>query len=142
MLLIQVDDYLGVRVRVEVVTAGFEFRAQFGEVIDFAVEDHPNIAILVVNRLMPRRQVNDAQTPHSQPRTSVHVDSFIVRTSVHDGLAHLMDVRRFGRVRGFNADKACYATHDSCHSRVTSTNPSKKYKVRKLQTASGALLRS
>src|SRR6266699_1080156 len=99
--------------------ARFKFRSQLREVIDFAVEYHPKVVVLVVDRLVPCRQVDDAQPPHSQPGAAVRVNPLIVRPAVHDCLTHPMDVHGLSLVAGFNA---CYAAHTFRQLGIT-TNP-------------------
>src|ERR671925_629617 len=96
------------------VAARFELRAKFREVVNLTIEDHPEIPLFVVNGLMPRGQINDAKPSHAKSGAAVHV-----------GLAHLMDIRRFGAVTRLNAGHADYATHTSCLCRVTSSSPQK-----------------
>src|ERR671925_1076317 len=107
------------------VAARFELRAKFREVVNLTIEDHPEIPLFVVNGLMPRGQINDAKPSHAKSGAAVHVDPFIVWSTVHEGLAHLMDIRRFGAVTRLNAGHADYATHTSCLCRVTSSSPQK-----------------
>src|SRR5262249_38046751 len=70
-LLIGVDDRFRVGGRVEAMSGRLELAPQLAEVVDLAVEDDPDRPILVVNRLMPGRQVDDAQTPHAERRLAV-----------------------------------------------------------------------
>src|SRR5438270_6086899 len=66
----------------------FELRAQFREVVDFAVKNHPYAAVLVVNRLLPAREVNDAKPAHAEADISRHVRALFIGTAVYDGLGH------------------------------------------------------
>lgn len=87
--------------------------------------------------------VNDAEPPHPKSSAAMRIDSFIVGATVHDGLAHLMNVRYFGGVARLNANQSGYTTHNSCPCRVTSTNPLKNCAIRKLQADGlGPLFRS
>jgi hypothetical protein len=51
VLLVEVHDHLGVRMRAELVAACLQARAQRLEVVDLAVEHHRHRAVLVVDRL-------------------------------------------------------------------------------------------
>src|SRR6266566_4701276 len=66
----------------------FELRAQFREVVDFAVKNHPYATVLVVNGLLPAREVNDAEAAHAEADISCHVRALFIGTAVHDGLGH------------------------------------------------------
>ncbi len=62
---------------------GFQLVAEGGEVIDLAVEDHPEGAILVAHRLAARLgQVDDAQAPMAETATyalvMVQIDAKVV----------------------------------------------------------------
>ena len=52
----------------------------------------------------------------------MHVDSFIIRAAVHNGLAHCANLCFFSKVPGRNANHAGYATHNFCHLKIKSTN--------------------
>src|SRR5712691_7689542 len=110
-LLVQVNDHLSVSAGVEAVATSFQRRAQLWEVVDLPIEDDPNSSVLVVDGLMPRRQIDDTQPAHAQRGTPLSVDSFVVRSAVHDGLAHLMDVCTAGQIVMLGTDDACYSTH-------------------------------
>src|ERR1035441_10871341 len=66
IFLIEVDDGFGIAVGAIAVSAGLKRGAQLGMVVDFSVEDDPNILVLVGERLVPGLDVNDAQPPHGQ----------------------------------------------------------------------------
>ena len=52
VLFIEVNDGFGVASRAVAVASGFELGAQLGVVVDFTVEDDPNVLILVGERLV------------------------------------------------------------------------------------------
>ena len=60
-LLVRVDDRLGVAARVIAMARRFELRAQVRVVVDLAVEDDLDRAVLVAERLRSRREIDDAQ---------------------------------------------------------------------------------
>jgi hypothetical protein len=90
-LLVRVDDHFGVGRCIEAMTGGFQFRAKLAKIVDFPVEDDPHRPILVVNRLVPGGQVDDAQAPHSERYTLVDQHSFVVRPAMPDHVAHAVD---------------------------------------------------
>src|SRR5437899_2496671 len=66
VVLIEVHDHLSVTVCIELVTASFQLVSEFGEIVDFAIENDPDAAIFVVDGLMPGRQIDNAKPPHAQ----------------------------------------------------------------------------
>ena len=89
----------GISVRVEMMPAPFEFPPEFREIIDFAVEDNPSRAIFVEHRLMTAGKINNAQPAHTQAGVLTREQAFVVGTTVHDGLAHLVDQSFFDPLR-------------------------------------------
>ncbi len=59
VLLVQVDDGLGVTVRAEAMAAGFEVGPQLAVVVDFTVERNPDRLVLVRERLPPGGEVDN-----------------------------------------------------------------------------------
>ena len=97
-------------------TRRFEIAAQLGEVVDLAVEDDPDRAVLVVNRLMAGRQIDDAQPPHPERHAFFHPHALVVGAAMADDVAHPMHERaaligREGRRRCGRFDEACYPAH-------------------------------
>src|SRR5262249_8211455 len=58
------------------------------EVVDLAVEHDPDGAIFVVDRLMARREVDDAQPAHTQGDWAIDQESVVIRAAMTDGVAH------------------------------------------------------
>src|SRR5215510_4237403 len=95
----------------ELMAARKQFLAQLGEVVNFAVEDHPNRAVLVADRLAPRGQVDDREPPHSQRDVLFEIEAFVVRPAMNDGRRHRprnLFVRRPGP---FSIDESENAAH-------------------------------
>ena len=92
-LLVGVHDRFRVGGGIETVPGGFELAPELTVVVDLAVEDDPDGAVFVVNRLVPSRQIDDAQTPHSQRHAVGRINSLIVRAAVPDDVTHLMRKR-------------------------------------------------
>src|SRR5215510_11374269 len=74
--------------RAKLIASGQQSLAQLGEVVNFAVEDHPNRAVLVADRLAPRSQVDDREPPHSQRDVLFEIEAFVVRPAMNDGRRH------------------------------------------------------
>jgi len=88
VLLIGVDDDLGIALGAKAVAARFQIAAQRLEVIDFAVLDRQDGAVLVEDRLVAAVHVDDRQAPHAQPDAAPDVDSLVVRPPVRQARAH------------------------------------------------------
>ena len=96
-LLPRVNDDFGVAARMEPVTGGREFRDQRLIVVDLAVEDDADRAVLVVQRLLARREIDDRESavPESDARREVH--SAFVRAAVMLRLVHASEHRALDR---------------------------------------------
>src|SRR6266446_9935704 len=92
------------------VAAFFQFGAQLGEIVDLSVESHPDRPVLVEDGLVPSGQVDDAEAAHSKDAAILDKDS-VIRTSVHNSLAHAVDCAGFNLV----ADSRAHNTRDSTH---------------------------
>ena len=84
VLLVRVDDDLRVRRRPEPVALALELRAQVRVVVDLAVVDGPDRAVLVGNRLASVAESDDAEAPVPEPHGPVHVEPVVVRPPVRD----------------------------------------------------------
>ncbi len=112
LLLVQVDDRFRVALRSEPVAARDETRAQILEVVDLAVEDEPDRAVLVGHRLARvRRQIDDAQPPEAEPGPAAGRDVHAVAVGAamehaipHGG--HIRFARRPAVEPQFTADAA------------------------------------
>ena len=113
VFLVKVDDGFRVGVRVEDVSAGLQIPAQFPKVVDLAVEYHPDRSVFVPDRLAAGSDVDNAQTPHAQTDPRAEVITFIVRTAVGDGHAHIPHFLFENRF-AFQAHDAGDSTHSPC----------------------------
>src|SRR6202035_2592453 len=91
-LFVSVDDYLCIRVGSENVAVTFEFSSDLLEVVDFAVEDHPNRFFLIRHRLMAARKVDDRKSAESKAKRSRDVKTVIIGASMNDGFRHRLDI--------------------------------------------------
>ena len=62
--------------------ARLKLRPQFGVVVDFAVEDDPQGAVFVAERLMAGGEVDNAETAHAESSTIACPVPFIVWTTM------------------------------------------------------------
>ena len=86
-------DHLGVRLRPEAVPASFQLGAELAVVVDLAVEDELDGAVLVPDRLVPRLEVDDRQAPEPEADAGsvvvlFDVDPVVVRPSMPDRRRH------------------------------------------------------
>src|SRR5579863_1495491 len=90
-ILVEVNDDFGIGMGTEIVAMAFEFLPKLAEVIDLSVKHHPNRAVFVEHWLVSASQVNNAEPTHSQARTVLNEQPFIVRTAMNQRLTHLVD---------------------------------------------------
>ena len=65
--------------------------AERGEVIDLAVEDGPDGAVLIRERLVPAREVDNREPAEAQRRMCIAVNARVVGPAVLDGRTHPLD---------------------------------------------------
>ena len=106
VVFVEMHDRLRIGRREEDVSAPLQALPEALEVVDLSVEDHPDRAVLVAQRLVPRAEVDDAQAAHSEARTAGQVYPLVVRAAVDQGLAHALDL--------LPVDGAPFDTEDSC----------------------------
>jgi len=111
VLLVGVQDRLGVRVGGEGVAARHELGAQLAVVVDLAVEDDRHRSILVEDRLPSPREVDDAESPHPQADPPLDVEPLRVGAAVDYSLAHA--------VEQLGLDRADIADHDTDSAHAT-----------------------
>ena len=90
----------------------FELTPQLEVIVDFTVEHDPHSPVLVVNRLLAGRQVDNAQPPHAYADATGYVNAFVVRPAVRECLAHPSYVFNIGLVAAVRTNDAGYSTHD------------------------------
>src|SRR5262249_40159744 len=96
-----------------------ELAPQRLEVVDLAVEDDPDGAVLVVDRLMPGGVIDDAQRPHADRDRLIQEDALIVRASMPNRAAHAVHERaalvELAQFRRNVRDRGLYETGDAAH---------------------------
>ncbi len=111
ILLVGVDYGFGVAARRVTVAGLFQSGPQIGVVEDLAVEDDPNVAALVAERLMAQREIDDAEAAVAERYEFIAKEAAVVRTAVTDGAGHPLE--RFRRaLSGLSGRK----TRDPAHS--------------------------
>src|SRR6267154_5714420 len=111
ILFIKMNNDFGIGMSEAAMAAGLQLRAQLGKVIDLAVVDNPNGLIFVEDRLVPARQVDDAEPAHAQSDASLHKHSLVVGPTMHDGFAHPVNGGAIHPAVRMSLDHSCYAAH-------------------------------
>ena len=71
LFLVEVEDGLGIASRSIAVPARLQAGSKVGVVVDLAVEDDPDVAVLVAHRLFAAGHVDDGQPGVRKPHASV-----------------------------------------------------------------------
>jgi hypothetical protein len=109
VLLVEVDDHLAVRARGEAVAARLQARAQLLVVVDLAVGDDRDRAVLGAQRLVAAGDVDDRQPPMHECRRPERDDRLTVGTAVaHRGRHPPPGV---GRGRASGVEEGAEAAH-------------------------------
>ena len=89
VLLVEVDEHLGVRVRrAEHVAGRLQLGAQLGVVVDLAVLDDDDAPVLARDRLVAALEVDDRQPPRGEPGLAVDHLAAAVGPAVPERRAH------------------------------------------------------
>src|SRR5205807_9702390 len=86
--LVGVHQHFGVTARPEGVPVGLELGGELPVVVDLAVERDPDATVLVGERLLSGRHIDDAETGVSEPDASFAALSGAVRTAMCDRRPH------------------------------------------------------
>ena len=70
-----------------------ELRSHLGEVVDLAVEDDPDRAVLVAERLIAGRQIDDAEPPVAEADAGADVEAVRVGAAMRDRRGHRGEAR-------------------------------------------------
>ena len=89
----------------------FQLPTQLGEVVDFSVEDDPDAAIFVGDRLVARHEVNDVEASHRETHVLVHKEAFIVRATVRERVGHSLELFGLDRPGAVVINYAGYSAH-------------------------------
>jgi hypothetical protein len=87
-LLVEVHEHLRVAAGREAVAALLEARHQLAVVVDLAVLDDVDGAVLVRDRLVAAGEVDDRQPAHREADGPVEQHAVAVRPAVHEGVVH------------------------------------------------------
>ena len=93
VLLVEVHDHLRVALGREAVAGPLEPVAQLAVVVDLAVEDDHDRAVLVGDRLVAGREVDHAQALDAEPGAVGREDAPLVGAAMLEARAHLLEQR-------------------------------------------------
>ena len=111
VLLVSVNDGLGVAIRTKVMTTLLKLFLQFTIVIDLPIQDDEDALIFVKNRLMTASQVNDRETAHAQGHTIINPHSLVIWPTVANDPAHAVDELLRVVTTALYINKSGYSTH-------------------------------
>ena len=109
----RVHDDFRVALGGEAVPAGFQFRTQLEVVENLAVEDDPEGAVLVGDRLLAGAEINNAEPGVAQAGKAVEINAELVRPAMTNHRQHPADALLLNRVSVGKVDYACNATHQT-----------------------------
>lgn len=106
------DEDFGIGVGAEVVAAGFEAGAEFEVVVDFAVEDDLEVAVLVGDGLPAAFEVDDGEAEVAEGGGAFLEVAVAVGAAVEDAVAHGADQSGVGGAMAIG-----HKSGDSAHKR-------------------------
>ena len=113
LLLVEMRDHLDVGVGAQHVAACLELPRQLGGVVDLAVADHLDRAVLVAERLLAAGNVDDGEPAHPEGDLAMGVLAERVRAAVHHDVAHRAHPRGAGSLSGGESHLAGDPAHGS-----------------------------
>jgi hypothetical protein len=93
------------------VAFSFQESTQFLIVVDLPVENDPNTAILVRERLVAGVQVDDRESPMTQTHLGPIVGALIIRTSMTDRIQHFPNQSRADTIVPLEIKLSANSTH-------------------------------
>ena len=107
----RMDDDFGIATGAESMAQGFEFRHQFLEVVDFAVEDDDHRAVFVEQGLLTAGQVDDRQPSVRQSETRFEMVAALVGSAMKLSLVHPVQQVPILLALASRIEQTCNATH-------------------------------
>ena len=112
MLFIEMNENFGIGMRIEAVPARFQLMPQLHVIEDLAIENDPDVAILVMDRLLAAGEVDDAQTGMGQSDATVKPDAAAVGAAVMKPADHRRQFGMHRRPASGRCQDAGNAAHD------------------------------
>ncbi len=117
VLLVEVDDDLGIGVGAEDVALGLQLCLALGIVEQLAVVDDGDGAILVEDRLLAVAETDDGEAAVGEPEAGAQEEAVVVRAAVPERLRHALQGRRVRLPLASEVDDSSNAAHRSSSSR-------------------------
>ena len=111
MLLIEVNDQLGVAVSAKDMASGFEFRPPLGKIEEFSVADHRDGPVLVENRLAAVLDAHDAEPAMRKSNARCEQETTIIRTAMLQRGRHATHHQAIRLASTSEVDQSCNAAH-------------------------------
>jgi hypothetical protein len=112
MLLVEMKDSLGVALRAVRMTLRFQPAPKLAVVINFSVEDDPDIARCVRKRLLSGMQVNHTQPPHPQSDIFVQEHTVVVGAAMRHAAIHGLKRLALDLLPFFDNEDSAYSAHN------------------------------
>src|ERR1700722_11756084 len=82
------DDDFSIAMRLELMTKPYQLGHRLAVIVDFTVEDDPDIASLVIEWLLAASDINDRQPAMTQPDARLQQEAIAVGSAMGDGIVH------------------------------------------------------
>src|SRR5258705_6469069 len=105
------DQRLGIRGRGEPMPPSDQVGSELPVVVDLAIEDDPDAAVLVADGLVAAREVDDAEAAHPHAEGTGQVASSAVRAAVDQDVGHPLQDIGVNRPLSLSAERAVDTTH-------------------------------
>ena len=122
MIFPEMRDQLGVAVRAEPMSPGFEPGFDLGVVEEFTIVNDDDGAVLVADRLPSVLQADDAEAPIRQPDAGLFEIAVFIGSAVNDGVRHALQDAGWNGTTVGKIDEACDTTH-AMHSKNEARGP-------------------
>ncbi len=108
---VQMDDGFRVAARAVAVPVGLQPSPQFSVIVNLAVEDDPDIMILVGQRLVAAFHVDNAQPPHGQADIFFDEEALVIGPAMHDAAVHARQHLSLNVPVAFGKEDSADSTH-------------------------------
>src|ERR1041385_2462112 len=82
------DDRLCIAVGAVAMPERLQRSSELGMIVDFAIEDDPDCAGLIADRLMSAGNINNAETAHSNADRAIRINALVIRPTMCHRATH------------------------------------------------------
>src|SRR5271157_3635137 len=111
MFFVKVDDNFSIAVGSKDMPPRRQLLTQVGMIVNLTVEYDPKCPILVAERLMSMRKIDDAEAAHGQADIASCIDPLIIRTSMEHRATHPSQKIGIDLLAAIEFQNACDSTH-------------------------------